>query len=68
MMRCEFEEKEYESFLYHELEWNCELVWSPGQCFENCIGFDRTAYIKNLDVWKKLDVHIVVGNLYLNMI
>lgn len=53
-MRSEFEEKEYESLLYHELEQNCDRVWSPGQCLENYIGFDRAAYIKDLDVWKKL--------------
>lgn len=53
-MRSEFEEKEYESLLYHELEQNCERVWSPGQCLENYIGFDRAEYIKDLEVWRKL--------------
>ena len=53
-MLCEFEEKEFESLLYNQIERNCEMAWSPGQCFENYIGIDRASYIKNLDVWKKM--------------
>ena len=38
-MRCEFEEKEYEQPLNYELAWK-QRVWSPGQLFENKLGFD----------------------------
>ena len=43
----EFEEKEYESPLYNQLERETNLIWSPGQCFEHFIGIDRSFCIND---------------------
>jgi len=49
-MRCQFEEKEYEQPLDYEL--GKHNVWSPGQVFENKVGFDAAIISNNPQFWK----------------
>ncbi|HLE56825.1 MAG TPA: hypothetical protein VJB15_07060 [Rhodothermia bacterium] len=41
MKSVEFEEKEYEAFLYTQLERGTLQLWSPGQVLEHYLGIDR---------------------------
>lgn len=50
MKSAEFEEKEYESPLYHQLGRD-PRIWSPGQVLENRIGFDHALYSAMNAVW-----------------
>ena len=47
MKPAEFEEKEYEIPLYHELAADPN-IWSPGQVFEHQIGIDGAVYLAEL--------------------
>lgn len=53
-MNAEFEEKEYEHPLYHELVSNKE-IWNPGQVLEAQLGFDVAMRTKNPIFWKILN-------------
>lgn len=44
MAKAEFEEKEYESHLYHQLGSQHSKLWAPGQVLEKHIGFDQGIY------------------------
>jgi hypothetical protein len=41
----EFAEKEYEGFLYRQLERDNPYLWSPDQVLESYLGFDRAAFL-----------------------
>ena len=58
-MISDFEEKEYEGPLYNQLEKNTNLLWQPGQVFENAIGVDRCVYIDDMSIWKHLGFHSI---------
>lgn len=47
-----FEEKEYEASLYNQLEAGNPNVWSPGQVFEEHLGFDHAALVRNPRFWQ----------------
>jgi hypothetical protein len=55
----DFEEKEYEGPLYNQIEKSTNLLWQPGQVFENAIGVDRCAYIDDISIWKQLGFHSI---------
>lgn len=48
----EFEEKEFEAPLYNQLECGTRLVWSPGQVFEQYVGFDRALFLYDPALWR----------------
>lgn len=50
-MECEFEEKQYEEPLNHELSWKRRIWYTPGQVFEQRIGIDAAIFSKNPLFW-----------------
>jgi hypothetical protein len=61
MKPAEFEEKEYEGFLYSQLETARSNVWSPGQVFERHIGIDRAMFVRSPRVWRTLGRTMAAG-------
>ena len=53
MPAAEFEEREFETPLYNQLQ-QTSWVWSPGQVLEGHIGFDYAALCQDSRIW---DVH-----------
>lgn len=51
MKHAEFEEREFETSLYHQLAVASNLVWSPGQVLENHVGFDFSALCVDSYFW-----------------
>ncbi len=51
MAKTEFEEREYETALYHELGSMNNHLWAPGQVLEALIGFDYSTYTQNPKFW-----------------
>jgi hypothetical protein len=45
MNPAEFEEREYEGWLYNQLERGSHNIWAPGQVLEGRIGFDRALFV-----------------------
>lgn len=56
-----FEEKEYEASLYNQLEAGNPNVWSPGQVFEEHLGFDHAALVHNPRFWQLIGRTTPVG-------
>jgi hypothetical protein len=54
MKPAEFEEREYETPLYNQLERGPSLVWAPGQVLEAQTGFDHSVFIAAQAVWEVL--------------
>jgi hypothetical protein len=54
LAKIEFEEREYETALYHELESKDNHLWAPGQVLEALIGFDYSTYTENPKFWKAI--------------
>lgn len=52
MTPADFEEREYEGPLYHQLELGSRLLWSPGQVLEFHLGFDRAAFLAEAYLFK----------------
>jgi hypothetical protein len=52
MAIAEFEEREFEAPLYNQLEVGSNLVWSPGQVFEEHIGIDRAIFVESPTFWR----------------
>ncbi len=46
-----FEEREYESPLYSELDAGTTRLWSPGQVLEHALGFDRATFSIHPEFW-----------------
>lgn len=65
-IKSEFEEKEFEAPLYNQLECGTNLVWSPGQVFEQYIGIDRALFLYDPALWSLLGVTRVPGGAVLN--
>lgn len=53
MSSAEFEEREFETPLYSQLQ-RTSLVWSPGQVLEGHVGFDYAALCMDSRIW---DIH-----------
>ncbi|WP_033961440.1 hypothetical protein [Psychroserpens jangbogonensis] len=53
-MEAEFEEKEYESPLIHQLMMESNNMWSPGQVFEGNFGIDTSLEVLRPDFWKTI--------------
>lgn len=53
-MECEFEEKEYEGPLNHELLLGDPRIWSPGQVFEKHMGLDSALFVWSQLFWESL--------------
>lgn len=53
MPSAEFEEREFETPLYSQLQ-HTSLVWSPGQVLEGHVGFDYAALCMDPRIW---DIH-----------
>lgn len=51
MTEAEFEEKEYEAPLYHQLLGGSGLISTPGQVFENAFGYDAALEARNRIFW-----------------
>jgi hypothetical protein len=51
MARAEFEEREFETPLYHQLRIANGSVWSPGQVLEHHVGFDYSAFCVDSYFW-----------------
>lgn len=54
-MISEFEEKEYEVPLIHQLLQTSHNIWSPGQVFEGNLGIDTAILTLHRDIWKLLN-------------
>ena len=52
MKTAEFEEKEYEAYLYTELEQGGTRFWAPGQVLEHYLGFDRGIFVAAEYLWR----------------
>ena len=50
-MNAEFEEKEYENALIHQLMMESHNMWSPGQVFEGNFGIDAALEVLRPDFW-----------------
>lgn len=50
-MTAEFEEKEFESVLIHQLMMDSDNMWSPGQVFEGSFGIDTALEVLRPDFW-----------------
>ncbi len=61
MKTAAFEEKEYEAPLYNQLALGNPHVWSPGQVFENHLGFDHGLFVSNPRLWQLLGRAATVG-------
>jgi len=55
MTRSEFEEKSYEIPLCVQL-FDSHAVFSPGQVFENLLGFDVSGMVTDPLIWKDWDI------------
>jgi hypothetical protein len=53
-MRSEFEEKEYEAPLIHQLAFGTTSMWSPGQVFEGNFGIDAAIEIFDNAFWSRI--------------
>ena len=51
MAVAEFEEKEYECFLYSQLLHGSRNVWSPGQVLESAVGLDYAMFTAHALFW-----------------
>lgn len=51
MKSAEFEEKEYESPLYSQLERGNSFLWQPGQVLETYLGFDAALFLSAPELW-----------------
>jgi hypothetical protein len=51
MAHAEFEEREFETPLYHQLRVGNGSVWSPGQVLEHHVGFDYSALCVDSYFW-----------------
>lgn len=51
MRPAEFEEKEYEGFLYSQLQVGPHCLWSPGQVLEAYLGFDHALFLDDPFLW-----------------
>lgn len=47
MQKAEFEEKDFEGALYHQLAHGSPNLWTPGEVFEHHFGVDAALYSKN---------------------
>jgi hypothetical protein len=54
MKPAEFEEREYETPLYNQLERSPSPVWSPGQVLEARTGIDHSVFMAEQAVWEVL--------------
>lgn len=51
MESAQFEEKEYEALLYHQLPTGSQPPWAPGQVLEYYLGFDRGLLLGPSFLW-----------------
>jgi len=51
MAHAEFEEREFETPLYHQLKVGNGSIWSPGQVLEHHVGFDYSAFCVDSYFW-----------------
>lgn len=51
MATCEFEEREFEAPLYHQLVTKTNHVWSPGQVLEQKLGIDYALMCEDPKLW-----------------
>lgn len=51
MATCEFEEREFETPLYHQLVTRTNHVWSPGQVLEQKLGIDYALMCDDPKLW-----------------
>lgn len=51
MAKAEFEEREFETALYNQLQVYNRRVWAPGQVLEGQIGFDYSAFVEDQYFW-----------------
>lgn len=52
MKPVEFHEKEFEGFLYSQLETSDRHLWHPHEVLENYLGFDRAMLLANSYLWR----------------
>ena len=50
-MKCEFEEKQFETALNHALAAKYDLIYAAGQVLENKLGFDAAIFTSNPNFW-----------------
>lgn len=66
MQDAEFEEKDFEAALYHQLAKDSPNVWSPGQVFEHHFGIDAAIYTRHLFFMRSLNRSYFSRKLILN--
>jgi hypothetical protein len=52
MKPAEFHEKEFEGFLYSQLEASDRQLWHPHEVLENYLGFDRAMFLADSFLWR----------------
>lgn len=65
-MNAEFEEKEYESPLNHQLLAGSHNLWAPGQVFEGNFGIDAALEISRSDFWTTVGYSSTLSGVALN--
>ena len=65
MPTAEFEEREFETPLYNQLQ-RTSLVWSPGQVLEGHVGFDYGALCMDSRIWDIHDIDTPYDGVLLN--
>jgi len=48
----EFSEREYEGFLYNQLQAGDRRLWHPHEVLEHYLGFDRGLFVADLYLWR----------------
>lgn len=66
MTYAEFEEKEFENPLYHQLLAGSGLISTPGQVFENAFGYDAALEARHRIFWEMVDWPEVPRGVILN--
>ncbi len=66
MQPAEFEEKEFESSLYHQLAGSSPNLWTPGQVFEGHFGIDAAIFVTHPFFYQAFNIIHPVGSVILN--
>jgi hypothetical protein len=62
----EFEEKEYENPLNHQLLLTSNNLWTPGQVFEKAFGIDSALFALSYDFWAINGINSIPEGVFLN--
>ncbi len=66
MQPAEFEERDLEGSLYHQLAGNCPNLWTPGQVFEGHFGIDAALFVTHPFFYQVFNIIRPMGSVVLN--